>query len=74
MKQLNYVLILFYAIMASASSLTVKDTPWPNENPVYYPNSVAFINATTRWNAYGAPNYGAAVSPSREDEIIAIVS
>ena len=59
--------------MASKISLATKDTKWPNNISVYYPNSDEFVDKTARWNGYGSARYGAAVSPSSENEIAGIV-
>ena len=59
--------------MASNVTGAVKETQWPSSASIYYPGSDDFVNATTRWNAYGCPKYDAAVSPSSEDEIAEIV-
>ena len=73
MKYSNYIFALPCAVMASTASHAAGHTQWPNSTTVYYPDSDAFVNATARWNAYGAPDYSAAVSPSSVAEMIEIV-
>ncbi|CAJ2507153.1 Uu.00g083390.m01.CDS01 [Anthostomella pinea] len=53
---------------------TSRAVQWPETTQVYYPDSSAFVEATARWNAFKAPGYDAAISPSTEEEVVAINS
>ncbi|KAI1390513.1 uncharacterized protein F4822DRAFT_441886 [Hypoxylon trugodes] len=54
-------------------SLACRNAPWSPETTIHYEGSDAFTNATKRWNAYGAPKFCAAVTPSNEEELANIV-
>ncbi|KAI0409686.1 FAD-binding domain-containing protein [Xylaria palmicola] len=58
---------------AQSSEDACRTASWPAQSSIHYPGSAAFTEATVRWNAYGAPSYCAAVSPSNAEEVASIV-
>ncbi|KAI1120067.1 FAD-binding domain-containing protein [Nemania abortiva] len=58
---------------AQSIEAACRNVSWPAGVNIQYPGSSDFTNATARWNAYGAPSYCAAVSPSSEEEVASIV-
>jgi hypothetical protein len=63
---------LVWAVMAE-SSFASANVQWPTGITVSYPNSSAFTDATTRWNAYGSPGFSASVTPTSAKEVADIV-
>ena len=40
---------------------------------IYFPGSESFVNATSRWNTYGQPNFAVVVEPMNADDVSKIV-
>ncbi|KAI5868214.1 hypothetical protein GGS23DRAFT_544560 [Durotheca rogersii] len=59
--------------MEATSALASKNVSWPPETTVLYPDDAGFTDATTRWNAYGSPDFTSVITPSSEEEVIQVV-
>ncbi|KAI1169934.1 FAD-binding domain-containing protein [Nemania sp. FL0916] len=71
------LLLLVCSVMAcekpTPAEAICRNADWPPGVTILYSPTTAFTQATARWNAYGAPSYCAAVSPSTEEEVASIV-
>jgi hypothetical protein len=57
------------------SAQACESATWPPQGlTIVQSTSPAFLNATQRWNGYGAPKFDEAVTPSTAAEVMQVVS